>query len=147
MQIIELLSHTGLRRAEFFGLTWDCISPDLKYLKLSGKGRRARTIPLNETCRNILRSYERIDGPFQLSRRYPGTQGTYWLCIRLARDIGIKKFGPHALRHLFCTRLVKAGVSIYLVSKLMGHSSVLTTSKIYAHILNEDLLGQTDVLD
>lgn len=147
LQIIEMLAHTGLRRAEFYGLTWDCISPDLKFLKLKGKGRRARVIPLNQTCRDILRRYKRIDGPVQITRRYPGKTGTYWLCKRIARDIGIPKFGPHALRHLFCTRLVKAGVSIYLVSKLMGHSSVLTTSKIYAHILNEDLLGKTDVLD
>ena len=94
--IFEFLASTGLRRDEFHRLQWDCISSDYQSIKLKGKGRKARVIPLNNTCCEILRRYERIDGPLQLSQRYPGKTGTYWLCKRLARDIGIPRFGPHS---------------------------------------------------
>lgn len=59
----------------------------------------------------------------------------------------MKKFGSHAIRHFFATQLIRKGVSIYKVSKILGHSSVKITESCYIHLVPVDLLGITDVLD
>jgi integrase/recombinase XerD len=59
----------------------------------------------------------------------------------------MKKFGSHAIRHYFATELIRKGVNIYKVSKILGHASIKITESIYVHLLPIDLLGITDVLD
>ena len=59
----------------------------------------------------------------------------------------MKKFGSHAIRHFFATELIRKGVSIYKVSRILGHAFVKTTESIYVHLMPIDLLGITDVLD
>jgi integrase len=58
-----------------------------------------------------------------------------------------KNFGAHAVRHYFATQLIRKGVNIYKVSKILGHSSVQITESTYVHLMPVDLLGITDVLD
>jgi site-specific recombinase XerD len=132
---LMFLANTGLRADEFSRLTPDCLNEDCTALTITGKGRKQRTIPLNEIAREIL------------PRIAPATPNSLWLqCNRIAVKIGIPRFGPHAFRHWFATRLLLAGVPIIKVSKIMGHASVTTTQERYAHILTEDLQGITDVL-
>ena len=52
----------------------------------------------------------------------------------------------HSLRHTFASRLVQKGVSIYHVSKLLGHASV-TTTQIYAHLRTDDLRKSVELLE
>jgi site-specific recombinase XerD len=61
----------------------------------------------------------------------------YDLVRRLRRGTGID-FDPHWLRHTAATRLLRDGVGIEVVAKLLGHSSVATTSAIYGHLTVED---------
>lgn len=51
----------------------------------------------------------------------------------------VPAISPHILRHTFATRYLKGGGDIYIVSKILGHSSVSVTEKVYAHLLTEDL--------
>jgi len=53
----------------------------------------------------------------------------------------------YAIRHYFATELIRKGVGIYKVSRILGHSSVKTTESIYIHLVPIDLLGLTDCLD
>jgi integrase len=147
--IIVFLCNTGLRVTEFNSLKWENIAPDGKSLKVIGKGNKARTIPLNPTCREILFRHKSLNGngdgklPITRGTRYQITQ----ICTRLAKQADIPKFGPHAMRHFFSTQLLKKGVPILLVSKILGHASVKTTEAIYCHLVPADLLGITDILD
>jgi integrase len=147
--IISFLCNTGLRVSEFNSLKWENIAPDVKSLKVIGKGNKARTIPLNPTCREILFRHKSLNGngdgklPITRGTRYQITQ----ICTRLAKQADIPKFGPHAMRHFFSTQLLKKGVPILLVSKILGHASVKTTEAIYCHLVPADLLGITDILD
>ena len=148
LNIIQFFGNTGLRREEFRKLIWDNVSPDLKLLTVEGKGRKRRVIPLNATCKEILQRYQRFDGePIPFVLRYKGRNGLTQFCQKLAKRIGIPSFGTHALRHYFATQLIKKGINIYLLSKILGHSSVKTTERIYLHLVPTDLLGTTDILD
>jgi integrase len=147
--IIQFFGNTGLRKSEFANLKWDNINQQLKFICITGKGRKQRIIPLNETCREVLKKYSRLTNNefVQFCQRYPGTEGASWMCRKIAKKIGIPKFGVHAIRHYFATELIRKGISIYKVSQVLGHSSVITTEQIYIHLMPVDLLGITDVLD
>jgi integrase/recombinase XerD len=144
--IIQFLAHTGLRRGEFIRLQWSQIAQDLSLIRFLGKGRKERVVPLSAIARDILKKYENRDAPIPLVVRYGNPWAMNYLCNRLAERAGIPPFGPHAIRHYFCTRMVKANVSIKKVSKVLGHSSLAITEHIYCHLLPEDLIGLTDVL-
>lgn len=58
--------------------------------------------------------------------------------IRKIKQID-KNFHFHRLRHSFCSQYIKNGVDILFISKILGHSSINTTQKIYSHIKNNDL--------
>jgi len=148
--VILFLANTGLRKAQMMNLRWSHISPDLKYIAITGKGRKRLTVPLNETCRQILAhsSHNPATNPIQFleSRRHRNV--LYRLCLRLSGRAGIPKFGPHALRHYCFTQLYKRGVPLHFISKIAGHADTRTTELIYCHIFGPtDLLGITDVLD
>ena len=71
-------------------------------------------------------------------RGYPLTYAAaYDLVRRLRRRIGID-FDPHWLRHSAATRMLRNGISIEVVARLLGHSSVATTSSIYGLLTVED---------
>ena len=147
--ILLFLGNTGIRKEEFRNLKWNDVSIDLKYVRVVGKGDKTRIVPLNNICREILQKYKRLANGelLQISARYPGSEGASWLCRRIARKTKMPKFGAHAIRHRFATEMIRKGVSIYKVSKILGHSSIKITESIYIHLLPVDLLGITDVLD
>lgn len=147
--ILCFLGNTGIRRNEFRQLKWRNVPTNMKYIRIVGKGNKERIVPLNSTCREILQKYRRLndDEPLQISARFSGIEGASFLCRKISKKTGVKKFGTHAIRHFFATELIRKGVSIYKVSKILGHSNVQITEQIYIHLLPQDLFGITDVLD
>ena len=133
---IMFLANTGLRASEFSSLAADNLDPQATSITITGKGRHKRTIPLNRTARSILPRIE------------PATPNALYLQFsRLAKKLQLPKFGPHSCRHYFATQLLLKGVPIIIVSKLLGHASIRTTERCYAHILEADLAKATCVLD
>jgi len=148
--VIQLIANTGLRKAQVLALRWRHISPDFKYIAMTGKGRKRLTIALNETCRQILSrsSTNPSAHPIRFLETHRHRNILYRLCERLARRAGIQKFGPHALRHYCFTQLYHKGVPLHFISKIAGHADTRTTEIIYCHIFGPtDLLGLTDCLD
>lgn len=146
--IIRFLANTGIRAGELISIKWRDLSPDLSMLTIPhGKGGKRRYIPLNAVCKELLSKYElgaNDDGlPFVTFRN---RKTLYRMCARLAKKARIPMFGPHALRHLFATQLIEAGVPLFKVSKILGHSSQLTTEKVYVHLLAQSYNGITEVL-
>jgi len=136
--VIQFLANTGLRSAEFCALTPNNISPDKTYLTIIGKAQKRRCCPLNATCQKNL--------SLIFSKSYTRNK-LYNLTKSLARRANLPVFGPHALRHRFCTILLIKGVNIAIVSRILGHSTIAVTEKIYLHLRTPDFLGCTDVLD
>jgi len=144
--LVQLYGNTGLRRGEMLRLRWPHVAPDMRALRVPhGKGNKARTVPVNGVCRDIL-SRNRVDDTFSFLLRYGSPSGQDRLCGRLAGQAAIPPFGPHALRHYFATRMIRAGIPLKIVSKILGHSSVAITEKIYCHLMPVDLLGTTESL-
>lgn len=148
--IVKFICNTGLRSSEFISLRWGNVSKDFKMLKMIGKGKKLRYIPLNEICREILQKYERgqDDTPLPFVRRFSITTRRilYKICFRLSKRAGIPVASPHCYRSLFATELLRRGVPISHVSKLLGHSSIAITEKAYIHFQPDFLNGLTDVL-
>jgi len=148
--VIRFLFYTGLRRSEFQQLTWDNISFDRRFIKLIGKGRKQRLIPLNKSCQELLNKFPQKLGSttIEFTKSYQIRDSLYRLCIKLARHAGIPRFGPHALRHYFSTTMYKKGVPVQFISACLGHADTRTTETIYVHLWPpKDLLGVTDILD
>lgn len=147
--IIAFIGNTGPRKSEFANLKWKDVPADLKYIRIIGKGRKYRIVPLNNACRSILQKYNRKsnDESVQFRRRYYGTEGVSWMCRRVAKKIRIPRFGAHAVRHYFATKMIKRNINIYKLSKILGHSDVTTTTEIYLHLAPVDLIGETDRLE
>jgi len=149
------IANTGVRATEFCNQRWCDISQDQKSIEIFGKGRKTRPVPLNNTCRAILTRQTKLsDNDFIFKNLRGGILNRYALfqyCSEISKHPEFKKiskrpFGPHALRHWFATSLLLRGVSIQLVSKLLGHASIQITEKTYIHILPKHLEGITDCL-
>lgn len=137
---IQFLAMTGLRASEFLSLRPENISDG--FLTIVGKGQKQRTIPLNDTAKEILKANTHLQ--FLKSR---GRKWLFRLCYQAAKAAKIPKFSPHSLRHYFATELhVRHKRPIELVSKLLGHSSPVVTNQVYIHWQDEDLTGVTDCL-
>ncbi len=151
--ILELLYSSGLRVSEISGLSTDDINIKEGFLKVSGKGKKERIVPIGSKAIDALKSYmaERIalksnESSLFLNRRGGrlSDRGIRRIVVRYARNIGISgKIGPHSLRHTFATHLLQSGADLRVIQELLGHSSLSTTQK-YTHL---DITHLIDVYD
>jgi len=140
-KVITFLANTGLRASEAQSLRSHHIHDH--HIAVVGKGQKRRVVPVNKTVEACLDSQRHIN----FLRSYHTKNALYKLCMRLSERAKISPFGPHALRHYFATELMRRGVPVAKVSKILGHTSIRTTEQIYVHFVTNDLLGATDVLD
>jgi len=140
--IIELLYSSGLRVSELVKLNLNDFNNE-KYIKVSGKGRKERVVPLNQSA------FKSIDFWIKDSRNkiakssesalFVGNKGSR-IDVRVVRRIVLKKLGtyPHAVRHSFATHLLEGGADIRVVQELLGHEDPNTT-QLYTHISVKEL--------
>lgn len=151
--ILELLYSSGLRVSELSGLNVDDLNIKEGMVKVRGKGRKERIVPVGSKAIDAIKSYmvERMlikskEIAFFLNRR--GTRltdrGVRRIVVKYARVSGIdRQIGPHTLRHTFATHLLHGGVDLRVLQELLGHSSLSTTQK-YTHL---DITHLMDVYD
>jgi integrase/recombinase XerC len=151
--ILELLYSSGLRVSELSTLNVDDINTREGLLKVKGKGRKERMVPVGSKAIDAIKSYtvERIalkskDRSLFLNRvgRRLTERGVRRVVVKYARMVGISgKIGPHSLRHTFATHLLQGGADLRVIQELLGHSSLSTTQK-YTHL---DVTHLMDVYD
>jgi integrase len=66
---------------------------------------------------------------------------------RICKTADIERFGVHALRHTFASKMIEGGVDIKIVSKILGHSSVRITYDIYIHVLDKHKKEAVESID
>jgi integrase len=138
-----LVLNTGLRRGEALGLTWAAIDLARSMIHVhaaTSKSGQSRDIPITADLRRLLETWHEQQKPTDVrSHVFQAAEGERlqsigrqtWLDLMAAAKI--KDFRFHDLRHDYASRLVMAGVDLYSVSKLLGHSNVEMTQR-YAHL-------------
>jgi integrase/recombinase XerC len=141
--IFELFYGCGLRRAEMAGLTLGSFSGN--FVKVLGKGKKDRVIPLTRKSKIALDRYLAIRpllirGESNLAALWLSNRGQalsdsqiYRRIVVLIGSIGAEKPHPHQLRHSFATHLLNHGAELREVQELLGHESPQTT-QIYSNV-------------
>jgi integrase/recombinase XerC len=140
--ILELLYSSGLRVGELVGLNLNQLDLDLGIVKVMGKGRKERIVPVGMKAAEALKAYLEERGVWageeplfinlkggRLSARTVGR-----LVKSYSKRSGIfRKVSPHSLRHTFATHLLDAGADIREIQEMLGHVSLSTTQR-YTHV-------------
>lgn len=142
---------TGCRRAEIVGLTWQTVNFFAREFRVTGKGDRSRTIPMTRDVYDLLwslkdhhptavftfKAQRTRDGRIR-GDRYPiSVQGFQTAWNRHVRK-KVEDFRFHDTRHTAATRLVRATGNLKMAQRLLGHTTVATTTR-YAHVTHDDL--------
>lgn len=148
--MIETLYATGLRVSELVGLTVDRVRLDPGYVRVVGKGRKERLVPLGDSAVMWIDDYGQSARPGLDRERRPElflnhrggklTRQGFWKILRghaLRADIS-SPISPHIVRHSFATHLVENGADLRSVQMMLGHAS-LTTTEIYTHVATQRL--------
>lgn len=145
--IIELFYACGLRASELADLTEINVHAELGVIRVMGKGRKERIIPVGKPARVAMEKYMRELRPKLLAvsnSRVPNVfvsrsgrginRIVLWQRLdRISRAAGLKHIYPHKLRHTFATHLLSGGADLRIVQELLGHSDIGTT-QIYTHV-------------
>lgn len=149
-----VLIDTGMRRNEALTLNYRVnVNFTEGMITLSApktKTKQIRSIPMTKRVREVLdrRLSLGLQEPFSTFSKYAPLKRLTRVCelVGLPTE-GEERIVIHSLRHTFASRLVRAGVPIFEVSTLLGHASVITTEKFYAHLSVDTLRGSIDVLE
>jgi len=148
--VLETIYSCGLRVSELCGLRVDDIDWSEQIIRVRGKGKKERLVPIGQPALKSIQDYWavlltaplgvqpvfRADtkkagpiSPLQLSRRLKN----YLMVAGL--DPGLT---PHKLRHSYATHLLDAGADLRSVQELLGHAHLITT-QVYTHVTTERL--------
>lgn len=149
--LLLMLYSTGMRRAEIISLRDKDVSLARREVKVTGKRRKQRIIPLGQEMIDALTLYQQMrdeeipvaDDTEALFRNDKGKQMTdaqvYGMVKKyLSLVTTQKKRSPHVMRHSFATAMLNHDAKLGSVQKLLGHES-LNTTQIYTHVTFEEL--------
>ncbi len=154
LAILELFYSTGMRVSELQGLNRTDLDLISQQVKVRGKGRKERIVPVGDHAQLAIRNYEakrdelngRLGGRVDRRAVFVGRTGRR-LTVRAVQKL-MGKFlsqvdedaglSTHSLRHTFATHLLDAGADLRAVQELLGHASISTT-QIYTHTSVERL--------
>ena len=151
--ILEVLYSCGLRVSELTNLNISDIFFDDFLIKILGKGRKERFVPMSKIVKDMIKDYlnsERFntitkkgfeDILFLNNRGEKLTRVMIYTILNIAKKgTGIKKkVSPHILRHSFATHLIENGADISSIQHMLGHTNVSTTER-YLHVSKEHLV-------
>lgn len=137
----------GCRKRELLDARWEDFDLERRNWRIPmTKNGKARNIPISSQAQVMLERLPRWPGcPYVVPN--PETQQPYgnlygsWNRVRTLA--GLPEVRMHDLRHSFASNLVNSGQSIYVVSKLLGHSQIKTTAR-YSHLSDATLLSAVD---
>ena len=142
--LLEMLFSTGMRVSEVANTKIGQVDMVRQIISVHGKGNRERTIPI--VCVGLQEALEcqikwrnlnggTSDSPLFVNQRNKelSDQSIRAILRRHAKKIGAKHITPHMLRHTVATLLLEDGVDLRHIQRLLGHSSITTTT-IYVHV-------------
>ena len=155
--ILETLYSCGLRVSELIGLRFSDLFLDEGFIRVEGKGRKQRLVPISPVAvkeinlylpdRNLIPVKKGFEDVLFLSRR--GTSLSRIMIFHIVKvqteAAGIRKtVSPHTFRHSFATHLLEGGANLRAIQQMLGHEKIATT-EIYTH-LDRDFL-RSEILE
>ena len=157
--LLEVLYGCGLRVSELVGLDVEHVAFEREEMRVLGKGRKERIVPLGSKARDAILAYLAERASLRSERTgvqdpralFLGRRGTRLGARRVqalvhrygALGAGRSDLHPHALRHSCATHLLEGGADLRAIQELLGHSSLATTQR-YTHVSLDQLLGVYD---
>ena len=164
--MLETLYSSGARVSELVGLNWDDMDLEGQFIRLRGKGKKERRVPIGTVAVEAILVYQRqlpSLGKSQwkkISNNLPPRSGAQPLFLnarggrlttrsveRMIKQQAGNRFSksvtPHTLRHTFATHLLDEGADLRAIQELLGHASLATTQK-YTHIATDQLMAVYD---
>ena len=149
--ILETMYASGLRASEVTHLKAENIDADVGLLRIFGKGRKERLVPIGSSALAAILRYEEEGRPRLLKSKrsrelflnHAGARLSrmgLWVIVRKhARSVGVAHIlSPHVLRHSFATHLLENGADLRALQAMLGHADISTT-EIYTHVTRERL--------
>jgi len=151
MALVELLYATGMRVRELAELDLENVDLERGEVRVLGKGRKERVIPMHDAARQLVANYIDKERPILAANacadgmvREPlflsvkggrlSDRGVRRVVDRFFRGLeGGKRISPHTLRHTFATHMLQGGADLRTVQELLGHVD-LSTTQIYTHL-------------
>lgn len=150
--IVETLYSCGLRVSELTGLDVRGLDLDQGLVRVAGKGRKERIVPVGSKAVAALQAYldargnPALDAPLFLNHR-GGRLTPRSVERNLKRQLlqggVLKNATPHSLRHSFATHLLDGGADLRSIQELLGHASLSTTQK-YTQVSVDQLMAVYD---
>jgi len=148
--ILETIYSCGLRISELCGLVADDIDWNEQLVRVRGKGRKERLVPIGAPALAAIQRYwstlrlsPAVASPvFVVEKKRPGPVSPVNLARRLKKYLALAGLDPgltpHKLRHSYATHLLDAGADLRSVQELLGHAHLATT-QLYTHVTTERL--------
>jgi integrase/recombinase XerC len=149
--ILEMLYSSGLRVSELVGLNHDDLDFFGGLVRVRGKGKKERIVPVGQLALNGLRGYLDMKPPKEIANAIKkplfisriGTRLTdrsiRRMILKYVKRTGLgKEISPHTFRHSFATHMLDRGADLRSVQELLGHAN-LSTTQIYTHVTTQRL--------
>lgn len=148
--ILETFYSTGIRISELVGLNLENIDFFGAVVKVSGKGKKERMVPIGDKALRAIRNYteqRKQQAPavfLNKNGRRLTDRGVRLVLDKYIRRTALREnISPHSLRHSFATHLLNRGADLRSVQELLGHAN-LSTTQIYTHLTTEKLKNVYD---
>jgi integrase/recombinase XerC len=155
--ILEVLYSTGIRVSELVGLNRNDLELNLGIIKVRGKGRKERIVPIGKKAveflshylqksENLLPAGQRGNIPVFLNSRAGRltARSVGRLIDKYVKHCGLQRnISPHSIRHSFATHLLNAGADLRAIQELLGHVNLSTTQR-YTHLNIDKLMEVYD---
>ncbi|MFZ5801811.1 MAG: tyrosine recombinase XerC [Candidatus Omnitrophota bacterium] len=149
--ILETLYSSGLRVSELVGLNHEDIDLGGGLVRVRGKGKKERIVPVGRVAITAIQDYLNEKAPRGASAGYKKSifinrfggrltdRSIRRMILKYTRRVGIaKEVSPHTLRHSFATHMLDRGADLRSVQELLGHQN-LSTTQIYTHVSTKRL--------
>lgn len=144
--VLELFYSTGMRLSELLGLDMEDLDRTAGTVRVRGKGRKERVVPVGRKALQALEAYLDDAGGRRTGPLFVRKNGTRWYPRGISRMVRryieqvseVEQKSPHILRHSFATHLLNRGADLRAVKELLGHES-LSTTQLYTHVSTERL--------
>ena len=150
--VLETLYSTGIRASELVGIDHEDINRHDNLIRIRGKGRKERIVPVGSTAMNAIDAYLACRSrPAKMQAIFINKSGKRLTARTVQRILENyrKKLGlpqnvsPHTLRHSFATHMLESGADLRAIQELLGHASLSTTQR-YTHVNIDGLMETYD---